>query len=227
MAAIFLRERPDCFLFASEAPETYSYALSTCIAAGLPIVAVDKGAFKERLSGLERARLYPAQSKAEDVLDLLSEIDQRYVLSNDANADVIDGVGTSPYVYVSQYLAAMSAPEPLKEDKVKAALSVIAGLDRPSSLSLQPLETLLDAALDQRLIQAQYALRSHTLNAQAILREREQHLEIRASEVSHLKGTIEDLQAAFAREENHLKSEIAALQAQAQGQAAELQGQAA
>ena len=213
LAAIFLRERPDCFLFASEAPETYSYALSTCIAAGLPIVAVDTGAFKERLSGLKRARLYPAQSKVEYVLDLLSEIDQRYVLSTEANADVIDSVGTSPDVYVSQYLAAMPAPEPLRLDKVKAALSVIAGLDRPSSPSLPTLEALLDAALDQRLIQAQYALRNHTLNAQAILREREQHLEIRASEVSHLKGTIEDLQAAFTREENHLKSEISALQA--------------
>ena len=152
MAAIFLRERPDCFLFASEAPETYSYALSTCIAAGLPIVAVDTGAFKERLSGLKRARLYPAQSKVEYVLDLLSEIDQRYVLSNDANADVTDSVGTSPDVYVSQYLAAMPAPEPLRLEKVKAALSVIAGLDRPSSPSLPPLEALLDAALNLSLI---------------------------------------------------------------------------
>ncbi len=227
LAGIFLRERPDCFLFASEAPETYSYALSTCIAAGLPIVAVDKGAFKERLSGMERARLYPVESKVEDVLDLLSEIDQSYVLSNDANVDVIDFVGTSPDVYVSQYVAALSTPKTLRLDKVKAALVAIAGLDRPSTPSLPPLETLLDAALDQRLSQAQNALRNHTLNAQAILREREQHLEIRASEVSHLKGTIEELQDAFTREENHLKSEITALQASKERDVQHLQGQVA
>ena len=213
LAGIFLRERPDCFLFASEAPETYSYALSTCIAVGLPIVAVDKGAFRERLSGLKRARLFPAHSKAEDVLEVLSEINQSYVLSNDANADVIDVVGTPPDVYVSQYVAAMSGPEALKLDKIKAALIGIADLARPAPLPLPPLETLLDAALDQRLSQAQNALRNYTLNAQAILQEREQHLEIRASEVSHLKGTIEDLQDAFSREQNHLKSEITALQA--------------
>ncbi|MDD2545132.1 MAG: methyltransferase domain-containing protein [Burkholderiaceae bacterium] len=43
--------QPDVVWFPAQWPETYSYTLSACLQAGLPIVAPDLGAFAERLAG--------------------------------------------------------------------------------------------------------------------------------------------------------------------------------
>lgn len=43
--------KPDLVWFPVQAPETYSYTLSTCLQAGLPIAAPDLGAFPARLAG--------------------------------------------------------------------------------------------------------------------------------------------------------------------------------
>jgi GT2 family glycosyltransferase/2-polyprenyl-3-methyl-5-hydroxy-6-metoxy-1,4-benzoquinol methylase/glycosyltransferase involved in cell wall biosynthesis len=43
--------KPDVAWFPAIWPETYSYTLSACLKAGLPIVAPDLGAFSERLNG--------------------------------------------------------------------------------------------------------------------------------------------------------------------------------
>src|SRR2546427_7883740 len=40
--------QPDLAWFPAQWPETYSYTLSACLAAGLPIVAPEIGAFPER-----------------------------------------------------------------------------------------------------------------------------------------------------------------------------------
>ena len=42
---------PDVVWFPAQWPETYSYTLSACLRAGLPVVAPDLGAFPERLCG--------------------------------------------------------------------------------------------------------------------------------------------------------------------------------
>ena len=49
--ALLDEARPQVFWFPSTAPETYSYTLTTAINTGLPIVATNLGAFKERLAG--------------------------------------------------------------------------------------------------------------------------------------------------------------------------------
>ena len=43
--------QPDLVWFPAQWPETYSYTLSACLQAGLPVVAPDLGAFAERLAG--------------------------------------------------------------------------------------------------------------------------------------------------------------------------------
>ena len=48
---LFATIRPDLVWFPAQCPETYSYTLSACMQAGVPIVAPDLGAFPERLSG--------------------------------------------------------------------------------------------------------------------------------------------------------------------------------
>lgn len=58
--------RPNVAWFPAQWPETYSYTLSACLEAGLPVVAPDIGAFSERLAGrswswVERWDQSPAQ----------------------------------------------------------------------------------------------------------------------------------------------------------------------
>jgi hypothetical protein len=68
---ILLRERPDCFVFLSQVPETYNYTLSACLATGLPIVALSMGAFAERLENVAQATLLPADTDATALIDTL------------------------------------------------------------------------------------------------------------------------------------------------------------
>ena len=55
--ALLRRERPHVAWFASVVPETWCYALSHAIRAGLPIFASDLGALGERLAGVPYATL--------------------------------------------------------------------------------------------------------------------------------------------------------------------------
>ena len=59
--------RPDVFLFLSQVAETYSYTLSAAMATGLPIVATDAGAFRERLAQYPRHALIPPDASAATV----------------------------------------------------------------------------------------------------------------------------------------------------------------
>ena len=61
-------------LFASVVPETWSFALSHALRAGLPIVAFDHGAFYSRLHGNPRARLLPLESSPNDINRALIEL---------------------------------------------------------------------------------------------------------------------------------------------------------
>ncbi len=54
---LIARERPDCFFFPSQCPETYSYTLSVAMRTGLPIIAPRLGAFIERLADNPQAWL--------------------------------------------------------------------------------------------------------------------------------------------------------------------------
>ena len=65
---------PDLVWFPAQWPETYSYTLSAAIAAGLPVVAPDLGAFRERLEGRPWTWVLPWDKPTAELLDFFDEI---------------------------------------------------------------------------------------------------------------------------------------------------------
>ncbi|WP_345293593.1 glycosyltransferase [Luteimonas vadosa] len=63
----------DLFLFASTAPETYSFTLTAAMATGRPIAAPNHGAFPERLEGYPHALLFPVDTPGSELPGLLLE----------------------------------------------------------------------------------------------------------------------------------------------------------
>lgn len=63
--------QPDVFLFASTAPETYSFTLTSAMRTGRPIVAPDHGAYTERLAGYPDALLFDTRTHGADLADRL------------------------------------------------------------------------------------------------------------------------------------------------------------
>lgn len=66
--------QPDLAWFPAQWPETYSYTLSACLAAGLPIVAPDIGAFPERLAGRDWSWVMPWDASAAQWLDFFAKV---------------------------------------------------------------------------------------------------------------------------------------------------------
>ena len=61
--------QPDLAWFPAQWPETYSYTLSACLQAGLPVLAPDLGAFAERLAGRAWSWVQPWDLSAKEWLD--------------------------------------------------------------------------------------------------------------------------------------------------------------
>ncbi|WP_278534837.1 methyltransferase domain-containing protein [Delftia acidovorans] len=72
--------QPDLAWFPAQWPETYSYTLSACLAAGLPIVAPDIGAFPERLAGRDWSWVMPWDDSAAQWLDFFAQIRERHFI---------------------------------------------------------------------------------------------------------------------------------------------------
>ena len=72
------RLKPDLVWFPARWPETYSYTLSACLEAGLPILAPNLGAFPERLSGRPWSWLYQWSTPAGDCLKLLLDLREKH-----------------------------------------------------------------------------------------------------------------------------------------------------
>jgi O-antigen biosynthesis protein len=72
--------KPDLVWFPALWPETYSYTLSACLQAGLPVVAPNLGAFSERLQGRAWSWLRPWDATADEFLAFFNQIrDQNFV----------------------------------------------------------------------------------------------------------------------------------------------------
>ena len=69
--------KPDLVWFPALWPETYSYTLSACLLAGLPVVAPDLGAFPERLNGRKWSWIRPWDTPATQWLSFFVEIRER------------------------------------------------------------------------------------------------------------------------------------------------------
>ncbi|TWO72497.1 methyltransferase domain-containing protein [Caenimonas sedimenti] len=74
LPALLAGLRPDLVWFPALWPETYSYTLSACLQAGLPIVAPDLGAFGERLEGRPWSWVEPWDRPAADWLAFFQRI---------------------------------------------------------------------------------------------------------------------------------------------------------
>jgi O-antigen biosynthesis protein len=73
--------KPDLVWFPALWPETYSYTLSACLQAGLPVVAPNLGAFHERLQGRAWSWLQPWDATAEEFLAFFNQIrEQNFVV---------------------------------------------------------------------------------------------------------------------------------------------------
>jgi glycosyltransferase involved in cell wall biosynthesis len=77
LGKMLVRAKPHVFWFASSAPETFSYTLSTAIATGLPIVATKLGAFTERLAGRPNTWLVDYDASTQDLLAVFEQVKVR------------------------------------------------------------------------------------------------------------------------------------------------------
>lgn len=73
--------QPDLVWFPAQWPETYSYTLSACLQAGLPVVAPDLGAFAERLAGRPWSWVRPWASSTADWVQWFSHIREEHFMN--------------------------------------------------------------------------------------------------------------------------------------------------
>ena len=70
--------QPDLVWFPAQWPETYSYTLSACLQAGLPVAAPDIGAFAERLAGRPWSWVRPWATSTADWVQWFSHLRQTH-----------------------------------------------------------------------------------------------------------------------------------------------------
>ena len=70
--------QPDLVWFPAQWPETYSYTLSACLQAGLPVLAPELGAFPERLTDRAWSWAMPWDLEAREWLNALEELQAQH-----------------------------------------------------------------------------------------------------------------------------------------------------
>jgi len=79
LRGLLQRLQPDLVWFPGSCPETYSYVLSNCLAAGLPILATAIGAFPERLAGRSWTWLIEPDCATDALLPRLMDIRRQFI----------------------------------------------------------------------------------------------------------------------------------------------------
>ncbi len=96
--------RPHLAWFPAQCPETYSYTLSACLEAALPVVAPDLGAFPERLAGRPWSWIRPWQQTPEEWNDFLVKIMDDHFKTNVTPPPAEGRKPLSHFSYVDDYL---------------------------------------------------------------------------------------------------------------------------
>ncbi len=96
--------RPHLAWFPAQCPETYSYTLSACLEAALPVVAPDFGAFPERLAGRDWSWIRSWQQTPEEWNDFLVKIMDDHFKTGIAPTPVDDNSPLSYFSYGREYL---------------------------------------------------------------------------------------------------------------------------
>ena len=107
--------QPDLVWFPAQWPETYSYTLSACLQQGLPVVAPDLGAFRERLASRAWSWVQPWNQTARDWLDFFTQVRAQNFVTGTAPQPPAEPAGLPPradWHYDTQYLAGVSSPAP-------------------------------------------------------------------------------------------------------------------
>ena len=112
--------RPDLVWFPVQAPETYSYTLSACLLAGLPIVAPDLGAFPARLSGRPWTWIQPWNTDAADWLEIFQSLLVQHFRTGQPPALPHKGSGPlspSPWTSFDYQAEYLPAPNPSRSER--------------------------------------------------------------------------------------------------------------
>lgn len=112
------RLQPDIVWFPARWPETYSYTLSACLIAGMPIIAPNLGAFPERLSQRSWTWIKPWDTSAHSWVDIFEDLRSRYFVTGQEPplAPRFIPITTSthfspaPWSYATDYLQGLEAP---------------------------------------------------------------------------------------------------------------------
>lgn len=103
--------KPDVAWFPALWPETYSYTLSACLMAGLPIVAPRLGAFEERLHGRAWTWLCHWDQPAADWATLFEKLLVDHFMTGEPPKPAIGVVATpSAFTYRHDYLRGVELP---------------------------------------------------------------------------------------------------------------------
>lgn len=120
LASLLAAEKPDVIFFPTQAPETYGYALSTALKSGVPIVASDLGAFRERLHGQQRHTMLPhgtLPAAWNDALLRAALIAPGRAIGESTAANAAPG--TPPDEYAMRYFAPFEPTPPIAQPEVE------------------------------------------------------------------------------------------------------------
>jgi O-antigen biosynthesis protein len=107
--------KPDLVWFPALWPETYSYTLSACLLAGLPVVAPDIGAFAERLHGRPWSWVRPWDAPPAEWLEFFAQVREQHFVTGRAPqppmflSEPVDK-RIKPWSYLNDYLAGLQPP---------------------------------------------------------------------------------------------------------------------
>lgn len=104
--------KPHLVWFPGNCPETWSYTLSTALAAGLPVLATRIGAFPERLAGREWSWLAPVNSSTDDWLECLQQVRQAMVQQQAPQVPVKEIERRQGFIYQQGYMAGLEVQGP-------------------------------------------------------------------------------------------------------------------
>ncbi len=111
--------QPDLVWFPAQWPETYSYTLSACLKAGLPVVAPDLGAFADRVTGRGWTWVRPWAATPATWLAFFQGIRAQHFATGTPPARVLPPVSDGADVlvrawsYADDYLGDTPAPSPI------------------------------------------------------------------------------------------------------------------
>lgn len=102
---------PHVVWFPGSCPETHSYTLSAVLAAGLPVIASNIGAFPERLAGREWTWLVQPDRSTSEILTHLLEVQRMLTQDSAPNLIPLMDVAKANFAYATDYVAGIAQPD--------------------------------------------------------------------------------------------------------------------